>query len=110
MPFHRPEGDTLVTGFSTAPTAETIGTMDVVIILVKTTVTELAVKSSLPAIGENTIVMSLQNGLGNVEKIAEFVPSERIMYGSGNTGPELPAPGECTAKTTAAHSSEYAHL
>ena len=75
--------------------------MDVVIILVKTTMTELAVKGALPAIGENTVVMSLQNGLGNVEKIAQFVPSERIMYGSGNIGTELPAPGECTAKTTA---------
>lgn len=79
MLFHRPDGDTLVTGFSAAPTADTIGTMDVVIILVKTTMTELAVKGALPAIGENTVVMSLQNGLGNVEKIAQFVPSERIM-------------------------------
>ena len=101
MLFHRPDGDTLVTGFSAAPTADTIGTMDVVIILVKTTMTELAVKGALPTIGENTVVMSLQNGLGNVEKIAQFVPSERIMYGSGNIGTELPAPGECTAKTTA---------
>ena len=94
MLFHRPDGDTLVTGFSAAPTADTIGTMDVVIILVKTTMTELAVKGALPAIGENTVVMSLQNGLGNVEKIAQFVPSERIMYGSGNIGTELPAPDE----------------
>ena len=101
MLFHRPDGDTLVTGFYAAPTADTIGTMDVVIILVNTTMTELAVKGALPAIGENTVVMSLQNGLGNVEKIAQFVPSERIMYGSGNIGTELPAPGECTAKTTA---------
>ena len=97
MLFHRPDGDTLVTGFSAAPTADTIGTMDVVIILVKTTMTELAVKGALPAIGENTVVMSLQNGLGNVEKIAQIVPSAMAVFSI-----VFPlALGVCAAKTTA---------
>ena len=49
-------------------------------------------------IGENTVVISLQNGLGNDLALSEFVPMGRIGCGCGRMGTELPGPGRCVAK------------
>lgn len=85
-------------GFHTAYSPENIGVMDVVVILVKTTATEEAVRSALPAIGPDTVVLSLQNGFGSEEVIAKYVRRNRIMYGSGQLGTVLPEPGVCIGK------------
>jgi 2-dehydropantoate 2-reductase len=57
------------------------GVKDLVIIAVKGYHTRSAIESALPMIGENTIVLSVQNGLGNLEIIAETVGSERVVGG-----------------------------
>ncbi len=100
MLFNTPEGSTKIRGFHTGTSPEGMGVMDLVIVLTKSTNTEDGLSSMSDCIGEDTAVLSLQNGLGNVEKIVKFVPRDRVMYGSGNIGTELPRPGECTAKTT----------
>ena len=61
--------------------AKEIGTADLIIICVKSYDTEDALKSAKPLIGEKTYVMSLQNGLGNLQLISEFVDSDRIIGG-----------------------------
>ena len=53
----------------------------VVIVLTKTFQTEAAVGSVLHAFGGNTIWVTLQNGLGNAERLAHLTGSQRIMYG-----------------------------
>ena len=90
--------DIHIDGFHTAYSPENIGVMDVVIILVKTTNTAEAIQSALPAIGPDTVVLSLQNGFGSEEVIAEYVRRDRIMYGSGQMGTVLPEPGVCVGK------------
>lgn len=56
---------------------------DLVFIAVKSYDTERAVKSAEPFIGPKTFVMTIQNGLGNVEKLAEVVSSpDRIISGT----------------------------
>ena len=58
-----------------------VGDKDVVMIAVKGYHTESAIKSAMPMIKDDTIVLSVQNGLGNLEAIAESVGSERVVGG-----------------------------
>lgn len=99
--FRNPDGEFLLHGFKTACSAESIGIMDIVIIMVKTTQTAAAMETAMPCIGPETVVCTLQNGLGNDEKIKPFVPADRILFGCGNMGNELSGPGVCVAKPMA---------
>lgn len=96
--FVTPEGEELLQGFHTAYSAEEIGVMDIVILMVKATQTESLIPSLLPCIGEKTSIVSLQNGLGNDELLSRYFPADRILYGFGTIGTELPEPGKCVSK------------
>ena len=54
---------------------------ELVIVFVKSNYTEDAMEQNKNIIGENTVVMTLQNGLGNDEIIAKYVPADRIVTG-----------------------------
>ena len=98
LTFVSPAGEELLTGFTTAPTAENIGIMDIVILMVKATQTDSIMPSLKSCIGENTVVVSLQNGLGNDEVLSKYVSADKILYGFGTIGTELPEPGKCVSK------------
>ena len=55
--------------------AEDIGVSDLVIVFVKSIMTEAAMEANKALIGKETIVMTLQNGYGNGEDIMKFVPA-----------------------------------
>ena len=61
---------------------DSIGVVDVVIVMTKTQHTMIALKGALSLIGPHTFVATLQNGLGNPEKIAKFVNEENIIAGT----------------------------
>lgn len=65
------------------------GPQDLVIIAVKSYDTKDAVRNIKPLLGENTLVLSLQNGLGNTEIISEVAGSERALGGITNLGATL---------------------
>ena len=75
-------------------TAEGIGPVDLVIVLVKSFATKEAVSQlkETNVIGENTLVMSLQNGLGNEETIAEVVGEANVISGKTYVGGRLLSP------------------
>lgn len=98
MTFVSSAGEELITGFTTAETAENIGVQDIVILMVKATQTDSIMPSLKNCIGENTVVVSLQNGLGNEEVLGKYVNSGKILYGFGTVGTELPEPARCVAK------------
>lgn len=98
MTFVTPEGEQLLTGFNTAYTAENIGIMDVVILMVKATQTDNIMPTLKNCIGDETVVVSLQNGLGNEEVLQKYVSADRILYGFGTIGTELPEPAKCVSK------------
>ena len=93
-----PTGEYHLTGFKTAYSAADIGIMDIVIIMVKATQTDRVMESVMSCIGPDTVIVSLQNGLGNDEVLAKYVDTDRIMYGSGLIGTELRGPGVCVSK------------
>ncbi len=84
-----------ITGFHTAYSARELDTMDAIILMVKTTANDAVLNDAQSCIGPETVVISLQNGLGNELKIREYVPEDRILYGNGDIGTELLGPGAC---------------
>lgn len=98
MTFVSPVGEEVVTGFKTAYSAENIGVQDIVILMVKATQTDGIMPSVMPCIGKDTVVVSLQNGLGNDDTLQKYVPAENILYGFGTIGTELPEPAKCVSK------------
>ena len=61
----------------------TIGEVDLVVICVKGYHTQSAVDGALPIIGKETRILSIQNGVGNIETIAHTIGDPaRVMGGS----------------------------
>jgi len=70
------------------------GKADLVLIFVKTYHTEKAVAESLVLQKENTIFLSLQNGLGNEEVICRQADPKRVLLGVTNHGATVLGPGK----------------
>lgn len=79
--------------------AATSGSMDLVIVLVKSFHTREAIQSALSIVGERTVVMSLQNGLGHEEVLAEVVGRTKVIAGKTYAGGVVLAPGHIIAGT-----------
>ncbi len=62
---------------------------DLVIICVKTYDTKPAAIAAKSLLGPNTSVLTLQNGIGNIELISEVVGAERVIGGISNLGATL---------------------
>ena len=77
-----------------------IGPADLIIVLVKSFNTREAIENAGPIIGDKTVIMSLQNGLGNEEIIEEVVGKEHVLGGRTFAGGSVLAPGHVIANTT----------
>lgn len=55
---------------------------DLAVVFVKSTHTESALEENQELFGENTVVMTLQNGAGNDKKIGKYVRAENIIIGT----------------------------
>jgi 2-dehydropantoate 2-reductase len=65
-----------------AVSSEGLGTMDLVILFVKALFSKAALESNRGMIGENTYVLTLQNGSGHEDILGEFVPKNHIIIGT----------------------------
>ena len=70
-----------------------VGVMDALLIMVKGPDTKAAMEGAKPLIGDETKVVTLQNGIGNTDIIKEFVPEDRIYYGCLNMSAAMESPG-----------------
>jgi len=70
-----------------------VGPVDLVLILTKSTDTPAAAAASKPLLGSGTLVVTLQNGLGNLETIAAVLGAERSLLGMTYVGAALAGPG-----------------
>jgi len=66
---------------------------DVVLVTTKAYDTEQAVREALPVVDEHTYVVSLQNGLGNLEAIARHVDPSRVVGATTSHGCLFHGPG-----------------
>jgi 2-dehydropantoate 2-reductase len=67
--------------------------MDLVIVLVKSFHTLQAIESARAIVGPDTVVLSLQNGLGHEDVLAEVVGRGKVMAGKTYVGGVLLSPG-----------------
>jgi 2-dehydropantoate 2-reductase len=74
-----------------------IGPADLILVLVKSYHTKEAIKNAGPIIGDKTVVLSFQNGLGNEDILAEVVGKERVIGGRTFAGGVLLGPGHVIA-------------
>jgi 2-dehydropantoate 2-reductase len=94
-----PDSSERIAVHATADTRE-VGPVDLVLILTKSTDTAAAAQSARYMVEAQTLVLTLQNGLGNLEKIAAVVGEERTLLGMTYVGAALLGPGR--ARLTAA--------
>jgi 2-dehydropantoate 2-reductase len=77
--------------------ARHVGVVDLVIVLVKSFHTREAMQGALSLVGPNTVVMSLQNGLGHEDILADVVGKQRVIAGKTYVGGVFLAPGQVIA-------------
>ncbi len=66
---------------SASPDATTIGPCDLVVVTIKSTSNHALPELVSPLLGPATVVVTLQNGMGNVEALAKLVSVERVVAG-----------------------------
>ncbi|MDR3468693.1 MAG: 2-dehydropantoate 2-reductase [Xanthobacteraceae bacterium] len=69
------------------------GACELVIVLTKGMHTRSAIRNAAHLIGPHTFVLTVQNGLGNAETIAETVAADRVLVGMTTWPADLRAPG-----------------
>jgi len=80
--------------------ARALSTMDLVIVLVKSYDTRGAIEAAAPSIvGPDTVVMSLQNGMGHEDILADVVGRDHLMAGKTYVGGVFLSPGNVIAGT-----------
>ncbi|MEI6831183.1 MAG: 2-dehydropantoate 2-reductase [Candidatus Omnitrophota bacterium] len=73
----------------TTANPQDIGTSDLILICVKSFNTKQAIEQIMPLLGKNTKILTLQNGIGNIEVIAELTAEDRVIGGVTNEGATL---------------------
>lgn len=77
--------------------ADQAGPVDVVICLVKSLFTEKALLEAKALFKPSTLILTLQNGLGNADTISHLFSPDRILQGVMKITSQLNAPGELTS-------------
>jgi 2-dehydropantoate 2-reductase len=88
-------GEHLIRNIRTYTSAKEIdkADFDVILLTTKSFDTEAAVKEVLPLVGPKTLIVSLQNGIGNIETITSLAGKEHTLGGRVIFGIEFVAPG-----------------
>ncbi|MEE9275088.1 MAG: 2-dehydropantoate 2-reductase [bacterium] len=87
-----PGAFTVTEGVFTQDPAEA-GVCDVVLFCVKTTANEAAIPAIAPMMGPESVVIDLQNGVDNEDRLAEAYGAERVMGGAAYIFTSVDAPG-----------------
>ena len=87
------KGKTETISVNATTNPQTIGKADLVLYFVKTYHTEKAVTDSLVLEKEDTVFLTLQNGLGNEETICKQVDRKKVVLGVTGQGATLLGPG-----------------
>jgi 2-dehydropantoate 2-reductase len=86
-------GDRVVPIHATTDAAE-VGKADLVIVATKAVDVETAAEAARPLVGPDTLVLSIQNGLGGPDIAARVLGEERVAVGvAGGFGASIIAPG-----------------
>lgn len=84
------------------------GYADLVMIFCKGMDTEESIKKSMCLVGDETSVLTLQNGIGNAETIGKYVPHNQVFFGAAYVASALLGPG--SVKDTTSNRSNLIHI
>lgn len=87
------EGELQIISVNATLDVTSVGKADLVIFFVKTYDTDVAVSDALVLEKEDTIFLTLQNGLGNEEIICQKIDRKKVMLGVTGHGATLIRPG-----------------
>jgi len=85
-------GDRVIRNIKATTDSKEIGKVELALVFVKSTLTEMAAKENKNIMDENTVVITLQNGLGNLEKLMQVLNID-IIAGTTGHGVTLLGPG-----------------
>jgi 2-dehydropantoate 2-reductase len=94
LTINTPEGDLVIKNLTAVTSPAGLGVHDLVIVFVKATATEEATRRAVNLVGPETIVLTLQNGLGNIEKLCRVVDPKHVVGGINSYGSAVKGPGE----------------
>ncbi len=80
------DGETQNVAIKAACAGQDLPKADLILVFVKSQHTATAIEQVLNLIDEKTVVISLQNGMGHEDTIAEFVPKNQIIGGKTYIG------------------------
>lgn len=86
-------GDFIVSPAKATDDPSNVGPVDLIIFCVKTYNTDEAAEAIRPAVGPQTVVMSLQNGIDAAERIGKVIGLEHVVGGATWLSSSVEAPG-----------------
>ncbi|AKH97677.1 ketopantoate reductase family protein [Halanaeroarchaeum sulfurireducens] len=90
--IERPNGTAESADLTVSTEHDEVAAADWVLLAVKSYDTKSAMADIAPSL-DGTTVLSVQNGLGNAETIAEYVDPEQVVVGTTGHGASIPEPG-----------------
>jgi 2-dehydropantoate 2-reductase len=88
-----PLGDTHVSSVQATDTVDDCGIADMIFVAVKLYDTDAAAEAIAPAVGPNTTLVSLQNGVSGADILARAFGRERMIGGSASIAARIQEPG-----------------
>ncbi len=86
-------GDFSVDVDTTDAPGQVVGPVDLVVLSVKTYQNAAAIAALTPLVGENTALLTLQNGVESYEEVARVVGQDRVLAGAAYIETMVEAPG-----------------
>lgn len=89
LTIEQPDGEKVTVYPTVTTTPEDVRPVDVLFVFVKAIHTEQAIQDAKPLLHEETVVVTVQNGLRNLSILRDAVPSERVVGGTTTEGSSL---------------------
>ncbi|MEX1326240.1 MAG: 2-dehydropantoate 2-reductase [Desulfobacterales bacterium] len=86
------EGKTCTVEIKATDNPLQVGRAELVIVFVKSSQTNLAAETAKAIVGSDGTVMTLQNGMGNADVIADYIEPQRVLAGTTSHGATLLGP------------------
>jgi 2-dehydropantoate 2-reductase len=110
LELRRPQGESVVVPMGAVHEPSRLGPVELVIVLTKTFAAADALRSIEDALGPETWVATVQNGLGNDRRLAEVIGPERVVPGTTTVGAEQQEAGIVTMSPATAARTTITHL
>jgi 2-dehydropantoate 2-reductase len=104
LKIESPLGDLHLTDAKATSDPREVGPVDVVLFAVKLWDTEKAAEQARPLVGPSTRVITLQNGVDSVERIAPILGADKVVGGSAYIATVMKEPGVIS------HTSPFARM